>query len=210
GRRRPGIRLPFDLVDAGWIAAMAVLFVAIVAPTLENWRYSFIGDEYSFYLVAYELYSGRPFDMFWQAGVYSTHPLMGLWVPALMMRPLGADAFGWKSGLVLMAVLTIPITYLTGRWLFDRTTALAAASVVATSHYLFAYSHTGHNNIDSVPWVVLTAGLVGVALLRPSPLLWFAAGASAGFSLYWFFAARVAGPMLALAMLQRGPRRFLA
>src|SRR5262245_60651398 len=48
GRRRLGARLPFDLVDAGWIAAMAALFVGLVTPTLEDWRYSFIGDEYSF------------------------------------------------------------------------------------------------------------------------------------------------------------------
>jgi sugar lactone lactonase YvrE/4-amino-4-deoxy-L-arabinose transferase-like glycosyltransferase len=208
GRREPGARLPFDRLDALWVLAMPALFVALVVPTLANWRYSYIGDEYAFLQVAHELYSGRAFDPFWQAGVYSTHPLLSSWIPALTMRLFGADVVGWKLGLVAMGVLAIPITYLAGRWLFDRTTGMVAAGVVATSHYLFAYSHTGHNNIDSVPWVILTALLVGVALVRPSPLVWFAAGATAGFSLYWFFAARVAGPMIALAMLQRGPRRF--
>src|SRR5207249_615145 len=80
---------------------------------------------------------------------------------------------------------------------------------LATSHYFFAYSHTGHNNIDGVFPIVLTALFVSVALTRPSPLVWYLAGAASGSSFYFFFGARVAGPLLAIAMLSRGKRRFL-
>lgn len=210
GRREAGRPLPFDRWDAAWIVGAMALFAAFTVPTLTDWRYNYIGDEYAFYQVAYELSSGGPFDMFWQAGVYSTHPLVSSWIPSVTMRIFGDGIFGWKMGLVLVSVIVIPPTYLLGRWLFDRTTAQVAAAVVATSHYLFAYSHAGHNNPDSVFWVALTMLLAMLALTRPSPLLWYAAGAAAGLSLYFFFAARVAGPLLAIAMLSRGRRRFAA
>ena len=208
GRRVPRPPLRADVWDGLWMVGAMAAFAAATVPTLESWRYIHIGDEYAFYQVAYELYSARYWDMFWQAGVYSTHPLMSSWIPSLTMRLFGDDLAGWKLGLVAMGLAAIPITYLAARWLFDRTTAQVGSAVVATSHYLYAYSHTGHNNIDSVPWVALTALLVGVALIRPSPLLWYAAGAATGASLYWFFAARVAGLMIAVGMLQRGRRRF--
>ena len=209
GRGHGAARTRLDVWDALWVLGATAAFVAMTTPTLENWRYSTVGDEYAFYQTAYALYSGQTWDMFWQAGVYSTHPLMSSWVQALAMRLFGDDIFGWKMGCVVMGAATIAPTYLSARRLFDRQTAQVAAAAVATSHYLFAYSHTGHNNIDSVLPTILTAGLVGMALLRPSRLIWYAAGASAGFSLYFFFAARVAGPMLVIGMLQRGRRRFL-
>ncbi|HEY3083472.1 MAG TPA: glycosyltransferase family 39 protein [Chloroflexota bacterium] len=209
GRARGGPAPRFDWWDAAWVLGAVGLFIALVAPTLEGWRYSTIGDEYGFYQVAYELYSGRTWDMFWQAGVYGTHPLMSSWIQAVAMRLFGDDIFGWKMGCVLAGAASIGPTYVAARWLFDRPSAQVAALVVATSHYLFAYSHTGHNNIDSVLPTILTAALIGMALIRPSRLIWYAAGASAGFSLYVFFAARVAGPMLAIGLLQRGRQRFV-
>ncbi|TAK24701.1 MAG: hypothetical protein EPO26_05680 [Chloroflexota bacterium] len=201
-------RLPFDRWDAAWTVAMMALFVAETVPTLEDWRYSFIGDEHAFYQVAYELASGRSWDMFWQAGVYSTHPLVSSWIPAVTMRIFGDDFTGWKLGSVAIALMIVALTYLAGRWLFDRTVALVASAIVATSHYLFAYSHTGHNNIDSIPPVILTILMVGLATRRPSRLTWFLAGVAGGSSLYFFFAARVAGPMLAIGTLLRGRAGF--
>ncbi|HEV8634678.1 MAG TPA: glycosyltransferase family 39 protein [Chloroflexota bacterium] len=209
GRPRGGPAPRFGLLDAAWVLGAIALFVGLTAPTLESWRYSAVGDEYGFYQVAYELYSGRTWDMFWQAGVYGTHPLMSSWVQALAMRLFGDDIFGWKMGGVLAGAAAIPPTYVAARWLFDRPTAQVAAAVVATSHYLFSYAHTGYNNIDAVLPTVLTATLIVVALVRPSRLVWYAAGAAAGLSLYFFFAARVAGPMLALGLLQRGRRRLV-
>ncbi len=206
-RRYP--RLPFDLFDVLAIAGFAGLFVAATVPTLEHWRFSYIGDEFAFYQVAYELYSGRTFDFLWQAGVYSTHPLVSSWIPAMSMRVFGNDILGWKLGLVAVGVLISVITYLAGRWVFDRPTALVAAGVTATAHYYYAYTHTGHNNIDAVPPVTSVILLALLALRRPSPFLWFLAGAAAGGSLFFFFAARIAGPILALTMLQRGRGHFL-
>jgi len=206
-RRYP--RLPFDLFDLLAMVAFACLFVAATMPTLEHWRFSYVGDEFAFYQVAYDLYSGRTFDFLWQAGVYSTHPLVSSWIPAMSMRVFGNDILGWKLGLVAIGVLISVLTYLAGRWVFDRPTALVATGVTATAHYYYAYTHTGHNNIDAVPPVISVILFALLGLRRPTPLLWFLAGAAAGGSLFFFFAARIAGPILALSMLQRGRRHFL-
>jgi hypothetical protein len=209
GRREPGERLPVDWLDLLWIGGAIAAFVSFTTPTLTDWRFALIGDEHSFLATAYGLGVGEPFDMFWQAGVYSVHPLMSSYIAGLAMRAFGFDIFGWKMGLVVMGAAAIPPTYLLARWLFGRTAAQVAAVVVATSHYLFAYSHAGHNNIDALLPVMLTACLTTAALMRPSPGLWFAAGAAAGGSLYVFFAARVAGLMIATGLSNRGRRRFL-
>jgi hypothetical protein len=206
--RHAGPRLPFDVWDALWILATMALYVGFTAPFLEDARWSVVGDEYAFLSVAYELASGRPFDPFWQAGVYGVFPLVSSFIQALTMRLFGFDIFGWKMGCVVMGALVVPPTYLAARWAFDRSVACVAAGVIATSHYLWAYGHTGHNNIDGIFPIAMTSLLVLVALMRPSPLAWWLAGAAAGSSFYFFTAARVSGLLLGLAMLARGPRKL--
>ncbi|HEY3109732.1 MAG TPA: glycosyltransferase family 39 protein, partial [Chloroflexota bacterium] len=206
GRGEPGQRLRVGVADLAWMAAGTAFFIVANAPTLTDPRFGIIGDEYAFWQVAYSLAAGAPVDLFTQNAVYGVHTSFSSWLQALTMRLFGLDHFGWKMSGVLLGALAIPPTYLTGLWLFGRTTARLAAAVVATSHLLFAYAHSGQNNIDSVLPEMLTLCLLVYALRRPSPLAWFLAGAAAGSSLYFFFGARVAGPLLAAGMLARGWR----
>ena len=120
--RTPGI-LPDILI----VAALVGIFVALNTRDLTDWYYSAIGDEYAFYDYAAELAESgirRPFDL---DGVYSAiDPVMASAYPALVMRLVGVDNFGWKFSLIVSAALTIPGVYILGHVLAGRIAAFVS------------------------------------------------------------------------------------
>lgn len=187
-----------DALVAGGIAAV---FIALNARDINHWHYSYIGDEFEFWNFArnINLYGlTRPFS---QDGVYGFNPVMSLAGKAAVMRVFGNDHFGATLSSVLTAAAAIPgvylAAYLAGR---GRTAAIAAASLFAFSHYLFALSHISYNNLDALLPMSYAAGFFLLGVRRNSPLWFYAAGAAAGMGFYTHLAARATMPILIVAL----------
>ena len=195
--------------DIAIVVALIAAFLVINLHDLQDWYYSAIGDEYLFYEHARRVvYEGivRPFG---QEGVYNIHPVMNSVFQAGVMRVFDADYLGWKFSETLNAAITIPAVYLLGHTLGGRRAAIVAAAVFASSHYLFAFAHTGYNNLSPLPVATWAIAVFVLGWKRQSPLLMYTAGLIAGLGFYTHYGARAVLPIIALFSLTMGnPRRF--
>ena len=152
------------------VLALVGIFLALNVRDLENWYYAAIGDEYAFYQGARNILDtgiSRPFS---QDGVYGEHPVLNSAYQAVVMAIAGRDNVGWRFSSVLSVALTIPGIYVLGLTLGNRRVAMFSATLFAFSHYLFAYAHTGYNNIHSLAPAVWALAFFTVGLRRGSPL----------------------------------------
>ena len=197
----------------GWdlliVLALLSAFLAINIHDLRDWYYSAIGDEYLFFEHARGIVDegiARPFS---QEGVYNRHPVMNSVFQAGVMRVFGADYFGWKLSEILNGALTIPAIYLLGHQLGGRRAAIVAAAVFAFSHYVFAFAHTGYNNLSALPVAAWAVAVFVLGWRRESPILLYAAGLIAGLGFYTHYSARAVLPIIVLFSLTMGsPKRL--
>ena len=182
-------RIPDILI----VVALVVIFVALNSHDLTDWYYSAIGDEYAHYNFARELAEGgiqRPFDL---DGVYGeVSPVMSSIYPGMVMRLVGVDNFGWKFSLIASIALTIPGVYMLGHVLVGRIAAVVSSTILASSHYLFAFMHIGYPNTDVLPVIVWSVALFVLGLRRGSALLIYGSGLLGGFGLLFNSVARAA------------------
>ncbi len=194
--------------DILMVAALVGIFVALNSHDLTDWYYSAIGDEYAHYNFARELAEDglkRPFDL---DGVYSEiNPVMASVYPALVMRLVGVDNFGWKFSLIISVALTIPGVYILGHLISGRFAAFVSAATVAFSHYIFAFMHTGYPNTDVLPIIVWSIALFAVGVRRGNPFLIYASGFLAGLGLLFNIVARAAIPIVILYALSHSDIR---
>ena len=194
-------------VDAMVVVALIGVFLALNVRDLEHWYYSAIGDEYAFYLGARGILEDGITRLFSQAGVYGEQPVLNSAYQALVMAVAGKDNFGWRFASLLSIAVTIPGVYLLGRTLGDRKVAVVAATLFALSHYLFAYAHTGYNNIHALAPTVWALALFVMGIRRRNSLLLYAAGLVAGLGFYTHFAARGTIPIMVLFILTESELR---
>lgn len=190
------------------VAAVVGIFAGLNMRDLDGWRFSAIGDEYSFFDVAHRIAEGSTLNLFSAVGVYDYRPMGGSAFQALSMNIFGSDNFGWKMSNVLLISATLPALYLLTRSLFHRWAAIAAVGVLGFSHHVFAYTHVGYDNLQVILFSVAPFALFIAGLKRSSTLLLFAAGAAAGATAYTYPAARVVPVVMALYLLSLGPRNW--
>ena len=170
--------------DTCIVLALVGIFTALNAQDLTDWYYSAIGDEYAHYSLAKHLADNgfeRPFEL---AGVYEEiNPVFGSIYQASVMRLFGVDNFGWKFSLIISIAIAIPGMYILGYALAGRTAAIVASVILAFSHYIFAFTHTGYPNTDSIPVIVWAIALFVLGSRRGSPVLVYLSGVVAGFGL---------------------------
>ena len=194
------------------VLALVGVFVGLNTHDLTDWYYSAIGDEYAHYNFARELAENglrRPFDL---DGVYGEiNPVMASVYPALVMRLVGIDNFGWKFSLIIGVAATIPAVYILGNLLAGRIAAIVSATFLAFSHYIFAFTHTGYPNTDVLPIIAWSVTLFVLGWRRGNPFLIYASGLLAGFGLLFNIVARAAIAIIFLyALSQPEVRRRLA
>jgi 4-amino-4-deoxy-L-arabinose transferase-like glycosyltransferase len=183
------------------VLALVGIFLALNMRDLEDWYYSAIGDEYAFYDSARGILENGLSKPFSQAGVYEKHPVLNSAYQAVVMAVFGQGNFAWRLASVLSVALTIPGIYLMGMTLGNRRVAIASAMLLAFSHYLFAYAHTGYNTIHTLAPTVWAIALFTIGLRRSNPLLLYASGLVAGLGFYALFTARVILPIMLLFVL---------
>lgn len=195
------------LLDIVIALALTALFIGFNARDLNHWYYSAIGDEYAFYTLARSVIEEgiqRPFS---QEGVYNNHPYMVSIYQSLFMRLFEASNFWWRFTSVLSGVLAIPGMYIAGYMLGGRRAAIAAAALLAFSHYMFAGAHVGYQHLDYIAVTVWAVALLLLGMRRGSRLLLYAAGAAIGYGLYTHYSGRIAGPVVLLFALTIVPPR---
>jgi hypothetical protein len=202
------IRLRFHWWEPLLVAALSGAFFALNVRDLDGWRYAYIGDEGAFFNVAREIDQGHTWNLFSQAGAYGYHPLATSAYQAMVMKVFGVDYFGWKMASLLSIVAAIPAFYVLMRLAFGARPAVFATVFLSASHYLFAYAHTGYNNIFAIFPVVGAFALFFVGWRYGSSLALFGAGGLSGLGFYNFFSARAGIVILALFVLTMGVRRW--
>lgn len=186
------------LIEAGSVLVVMLLFCVLCARDVTHWYYSAIGDEYAFFAHANGILQDgvrRPFS---QDGVYGAHPVLGTIFQAWVMAIFGRNHFGWVFSSVLSAALAIPAVYLIGRVLGGKAVALIAAALFASSHYIFAFSHIGYNNIMAPTPIAWSIAFFALAMRQSRGWLLYASGLAAGLGFYTFYSARTTMPILAL------------
>ena len=192
------------------VLSLVAAFIALNTYDLQDWYYSAIGDEFLFFEHAKHITEEGVTRPFSQEGVYDKHPVMSSVFQAVVMWVFGADYFGWTFSETLNAALTIPGVYLLGYAFGGRKAAAISASLFAFSHFIFAFSHAGYNNLSSLPVAVWSLALFVLGWRNGNPLLLYAAGVVAGFGFYTHYSGRAVLPIILLFAVTAGsPRRLL-
>ena len=192
------------------ILALVSVYLAINLHDLRGWYYAAIGDEYLFYEHAKRIVDDGIVRPFSQEGVYNKHPVMSSVFQAGVMRIFGADYLGWKLSETLNAALTIPAIYLLAHQLGGRRAAIVGAATFAFSHYVFAFAHTGYNNLSPLPVAVWAIALFVLGWKRENALLMYLAGVIAGLGFYTHYSGRAVLPIMVLFSLTLGsPRKLI-
>ena len=192
---------PVHWWEAGFIALVAAAFIALNSFDLNNWYYSAIGDEYPFFNEARRIADGGDFNPFSQAGVFGDQPVLSSAFQALGMRIFGVDYFGWKFGSILTVALSFPFFYLLVSRLWGWRTGVFATTILASSHLLFGYAHTGYNNVQALPIALAAFWLFFAGHGRRSWLLLFLACATMGLGFYTIYMGRIGAVVLVFFVL---------
>lgn len=187
------------LAEAWVVGAVVVLFVLLNARDVNDWYYSAVSDSYAFWNAANgTLVDGvqRPFA---HDGVYGVEPMLGVVYQAAVMWAAGRSHAGWVLSSILSAAVAIPALYLIGRALGGPVLGLIAASLFASSHYVFAFAHLGYTNVAAPTPVAWAVALFLLGVRRRSAALLYGAGLAAGLGFYGLYTGRVAVVVLLVA-----------
>lgn len=196
-----------------WLAAHAlellalgsVLFIAFLVRliALETIPINLGGDEGTQGVWALDALTGKLRNMF-TTGWYNI-PTMQFFITAAFLRffPVGSVA-ALRLPFALAGFLSVLWTYLLVRDLWgSRRLALLSAFILATFSYHIHFSRLGSSQIMDAFFVTLVLWLY-VRAERSGNLLTYAlCGAALGFSLYFYYGARIIGIILAVFILYR-------
>ena len=204
--------------EASWVwdgwAKVALLILGLAtmglgAYKLASWRFSVIGDEWAFYLVAMRVLRGtwlqHPLS---NLGNYGMHPVLSSYIQAGAMRLWGEDSYGWRISNPLLVAWSLPSLYVIARAMGSRRMALLAAAFLGASYYLMAFGKIGYNNFQAL-WPLLTSLAIALLALRAGSVYGLLlSGALAGLGFYVFAAGRFALPLVGLVALLYGARAW--
>lgn len=173
------------------LAAFIIFFFFIInISTITHWYFSAIGDEYEFFHQAKRIAEGQVVNIFDHRGAYQIIPMLSSFYQGLMMKLLGINNFGWKTGIIILIGLSLIPYYHLVKNTFNKTTALAALSVLAFSHYLWGYLHTGYSNVEPIALTIFCFYFFWMGFEKYKKHLFFLSGVFAGLGFYTFFSSR--------------------
>ena len=196
------------LVEMAVVGGITGTFIGINCRDLDSWRYSTVGDDGEFFVWARSVLLGLPLNWFSQRGPYGEHPILSSAYQALSMRIFGQDLFGWKMASLLAIALTLPFFYWLLRQLLGVRVAVFGTLFLGASHYLFAYAHTGYDNVFPILPTTICLALLVAGIKRSSSVLLFGAGLFAGVGVYTYYSSRAVIGIAVLVLLALGWKRF--
>jgi hypothetical protein len=188
--RRAGVRMGPRLtrIELVALAAASLALLALYARGLDSWKFSFIGDEWSFFWSAEELAREGLLKVQWleAKGVSNFFPVAITGWQALFMRWLGLTNFAWRLSMSAMIVVCLTPLYLTLRHFLARVSPAPriAASVGCAffflSEFIVVWSRIGKPHAGFIPCLVFASCLFFAARARCSWSLYFLAGLVSG------------------------------
>jgi 4-amino-4-deoxy-L-arabinose transferase-like glycosyltransferase len=120
---------------------------------------------------------------------------------AIVMKVVGDNVFGWRFSEVLIMVASTALVYVLGVALFGRIAGVAAAIVLASSHYLMAFTHIAYNNTHMVFYSALAMLMLVLAWRTQRAVFVYSTGVAMGLCLYTVQGALLIWPTIALLLL---------
>lgn len=120
------------------------------------------------------------------------------------VQVLGRSFLGLRAFSAVLGALTVPALYLLAREIADRTTAAMAALVLLTFPPQLHYSRLALNNIADPLFGTLALALLIRGVRTRRRFDYVLAGASLGFTQYFYEGGRLMYPMLAVAWMAAG------
>ena len=152
-----------------WIFTLALILYTF---QMNSWKYSAIGDEYSFFFYPNEMIAHQSFsqmaDWFFNIrGVYDIVPYFSSFVTYLFMAFLGFDHFSWHLSIMLLMAFMIPMFYDFFKTFIPERVAFLAVVPLAFSHYLVNFSKIGYTNLQALFMMCLILWVGSRAVRRP-------------------------------------------
>jgi 4-amino-4-deoxy-L-arabinose transferase-like glycosyltransferase len=204
----PCPRLGFEKIDAVIVPALVVLIISVNLIELTHWRFSFIGDEGAFFILANEISRGDDRSLFDLAGgVYGMHPVLDSAYLSLFLKVFGADIVVWRVAEILVLAASAVLIYALVLVLFGRIPAMVATVILGTNHYLMAFARIGYNNLHAVFYLLLVMLFLVLAWRSERAVFVFLTGIAMGFCIYTFAVALYIWPIVAVLVGIRFLRR---
>lgn len=180
-------------IEILFLLAISLGFFGLMSFDSNSWYYSAIGDEYAFFLSAKQIALGQHVNLLSQGGVYGIIPNLSSAYQALIMRLIGISNFGWKTSSVIIVIVSFLPFFLLVKILLNRKVALFAVSLLASSHYLWAYTHTGYSNIESIFPTITALFLFARSITNKEGYFWpsLGTGLFSALGFYTFYSSRV-------------------
>jgi hypothetical protein len=202
--RRAGVRLGPRLARSEMVAlaAASLALLALYASGLNSWKFSYIGDEWSFFWGAEEMARGGLLKVRWLEAVDFFPVAISGW-QALFMRLLRPTNFAWRLSMSVLIVACLAPLYLTLRHFLGRVSPAPriAASVGCAffflSEFIVVWSRIGKPHAGFVPCLVFACCLFFAARARGSLSLSFLAGLVSGLGCF----LSSLSPLLPMAVL---------
>lgn len=164
---------------------------------INSWQFSFVGDEWPFYLFARAIvdynFLLNPFDFH---GVFLQNTVLSSMYQALFLKLFGYSNFAWRLSNI---ILIIPITiffYLWARRLFQKDVALYSTLFLQCSFYLANFLKIGKNMPQALALMTACLYLATRCGEKPSKKNFFLLGILLGVSFYIYI-----GPIFPLIIL---------
>ena len=162
---------------------------------LGSWRYSVIGDEYSFFNFTRFFLMEHSFIPYTfmnflnpETAVHGKFVYMSLIPNILSMEMFGTHNFGWRIGNSILCCASIPFFYGFVKRFMNKRMAILFSILVVSSHALLGFSKIGYNNLTALFAMSFLFWLTGKVLEANSVFAYSLLGAAIGISIYSYTA----------------------
>lgn len=194
-----------------WIS---LLFLALMLTEVNSWRFSSIGDEYSFFLYAQERFTPEGMQYMLNhftsgTGVYHSHSVFSSFLQVVSMALFGQDGYGWRVSSIYLVSVSLFFFYKFFKEFFRERIALLTIFFLGVSQYLISFSKIGYNNPQAFFALGLALWAAAVAIRGRTALGYAGLGAALGLCFYVYPAALYAVPLplLLLCLYDRPKKR---
>ena len=189
-------------LEVAFVAVVTSFFIGLMVQDLTSWQYARIGDEGAFWEFGKRIAEGdHNYNYFSTRGPFGYHPVLSSVYQGMVMRLGGVSMLSWKLSSTIAIAASLPPFYWLVRTSIGLRAAIFSTAILASSHVLFAYAHTGYSNIFALFPAIVAFALYASGSRSKSVLLLFGSGVAAGMGFYTFYTARTVILILVLATM---------
>lgn len=192
---QPGKEARMFTIRASVLLFLTALLLRIY--DLANHPFILNGTEASIGLEALQILNSvqnNPFGTGWL-----TNPSLPFFVLALPIRLLGPSTVSLRLLSSVIGAITVPVLFVTGQRLYGRAVGLAAAILLAGSHFHIHFSRSGLTNAWDALLTLLALGLIAIAWQQEpqqNRQTWLLAGGATGLCAYLYTSSHLLPIML--------------